>query len=208
MSFDRNQDAEDVASPADRPVQAAPGLDHDRETANRTEATPGSEVRDRALGELVSENADLYRRNAEQDRAIKQLQARLDRSEARFRAWADDVALRSEAQAKREEALTDRITELERRLADTPGTGDPRGSERRLSEPVSARAESGQNEHKRTRLSNEFIGIGAAASVEVVTAIADPTAPSLIIGALGMVATGIPWIRKLREASHGDRTTD
>ena len=42
---------------------------------------------------------------AAQSKLIQQLQTRLDRSEARFHAWADEVPLRDDARAKREEAL-------------------------------------------------------------------------------------------------------
>jgi hypothetical protein len=206
VSFDRNYDAEDAEPAADRLLRASPEVDRGKETADRAETGPGTG--DRAFGELVLENAELYRRIAAQDKTIAQLRQRADRSDARFHAWANEMAIRDEAQAKREEALTDRIAELERKPADSPAASDPRGAERRLSEPENAGEESGQEGRKRTRLSNEFIGIGMAASVEAVTAIADPTPSNLIIGALGMVSAGIPWIRKLREAGSGDRPQD
>lgn len=205
MSFDRNHDAEDVQQSADQPLRTVSAADQREKMTGGEETGLKRGARDWAIGELAAENADLYRRNAEQGLAIQKLQARLDRSEARFRAWADEMAVRDEARSRREEALTDRIAELEHKLADRPEATDPRGSERRLTEPDSARAEASHHERKRASPSNEFIGIGIAAGVEVITAVADPSPSNLVVGALGMVATGIPWIRKLREADSGDR---
>jgi hypothetical protein len=205
VSFDRNHDTDSVEPAADQSPQAAHDFHHAKETGKRVDVDLADSPQGRAMGELAAENADLYRRNAAQDKVIQTLQARLDRSEARFHAWADRMAANSEAQAKREEALTDRVAELERALADRTSRTDPLGAPRRIDEPDRARAESGQHERKRGIPSNELIGIGMAVGVEAVTAVADPTPSNLLIGAMGLVATGIPWIRKIREADDGDR---
>jgi hypothetical protein len=202
VSFDRNLDAVPAADP---PLRRPGDFNHAKETAEGTEADADSSLRDRVITGLVAENADLYRRNTARAKLIHQLQTRLDRSEARFHAWADEMAVRDEARAKREEALTERVAELEHQRADRPAANDPLGAQRRLDKPDSARAENDQHERKRAMPSNEFIGIGIAAGVEAVTAVGDPTPSNLLIGALGMVATGVPWIRKIREAGHGDR---
>jgi len=212
MSAERTYEGEDIEAAPVRPLRADPGLDRGRETGGWVELAAENGARDRTIRELGSENADLYRRNAEQGKTIEQLQARTDRSEERFRAWAKEMAnredaraARDEARAKREEAMIDRIAELERRLAEKPGDDDPGGPERRVGGQEIARSEGGRRERGRGRASNEFIGIGAAVGVEVVTAVADPSGPSLLIGALGIVATGIPWMRKLREAGNDHR---
>jgi hypothetical protein len=205
VSFDRNYDADDAEPAADHSPPAAHDFPHAKDAGKRAGPELAESPRDRAMGELAAENADLYRRNAAQDKMIQTLQARLDRSEARFHAWADRMAANSEAQAKREEALTDRVAELERALADRTTRTDPLGAQRRIDQPDRAGAESGQHERRRGIPSNEFVGIGMALGVEAVTAVADPTPSNLLIGAMGIVATGIPRIRKIREADDDDR---
>lgn len=212
MSFDRDHGPDDIGSAVGRPLRAAPGLDRSWEPGGRIETAARSGTRDREIGELASENADLYRRNAEQGRTIEQLQARVDMSEARFRTWAKEMAnredaraVRDEARDKREMALTARIAELERRPAEPSDIIDRRGTERHLGGDETARTECGQRERGRARPSNEFIGIGVAVGVAAGTVAADPTPVNFIIGALGVAGAGIPWIRKLREAGDGDR---
>jgi hypothetical protein len=85
-----------------------------------------NEVLDRAVGELASENADLYK-------LIDALKSEMKADQAKFRAWAKEIAVRDEAREasdeardKREEALTNRIAELERRPAEKPAA-DPGG---------------------------------------------------------------------------------
>lgn len=221
MSFDRLGDGEDVETSPARPLRAAPGLDRGGETGRRLElAEIGG--RDRAVAELAAENADLYRhnadlyrRNAEQAKTIERLQARLDMAEARadradgrFRAWAKEMANREDARAARDEArdklvgeLINRIHDLEHRDAERPRDDDMGGPERRVGSQKATSSERSRQEHRRPRVSNEFIGIGSAATVAVGTVVADPSPVSFIIGAAGIVGAGIPWLRTLRKAN-------
>lgn len=207
MSADRAYD-EDVDAPLRRPLRAAPGLGRCEETHNSVELVAENTALDRAIGKLAVENADLYRSNADQAKTVERLQTRLDKSEDRFRAWAKEMANREDARAardeardRREEALIGRINELERRL----GERDPGGPDRRVGSEELARVENGRQERGRARPSNEFIGIGTAVGVAAGTVAADPTPVNFIIGAVGIMGAGIPWIRKLREAGNGDR---
>ena len=217
MSFDRTYDAEDIEPAAVRPLRAAPGLERGRETGGRGETDAGRGPRDRATGELASENADLYRRNAEQGRTIEQLQARLDMSEARSRAWAGEMAnredvraARDEARDKREEALTGRIAELERR-----DSGDGSALAGRLEEPSAARAESVRLERTRGRPSDAKIAVGVAWASIALSAVAQatgtPETATLAAYATEVIAAAAAHValyREHRKASRGDRTRD
>jgi hypothetical protein len=164
--------------------EVEPGPDASRE--------PGLDaVTGRAFGELVAENAELYKR-------VDSLEAQLKLRDDRFYTWTREFA-------RDKETLKSSIEQLQRAAAELRAAHGGGTTPSRLEETASVDGER-DGRHRRPRVSNEFIGIGAALGVEAVTAVTDPTAPSLIAGALGVLATGIPWIRKLKEERDADRS--
>jgi transposase-like protein len=213
VSGDRFHDGDDAEASSRRPLRAAPGLDRNTDAGGRrVEVATQNGTQDRVIGELATENADLYRRNADQAKTIERLQARLDMSEARFRAWAKEMANREDARAardeardKREEALLGRINDLAHEVKELRGANDGAGLASRIEKKASAEGERDQRPRP-PRPSDQFIGMGAAVSVEALTAAIDPTPPNLLIGAVGIIGAGIPWMRRLKEDRDADRS--
>ena len=148
MSFDRLHAGEDNEPVPDRAPRPAPGSDQSRkgqgtradrgpDTGSRAELAAENASLARAVGELTSENADLYKRIDALQAELKVGQAKIKDEQDRFRAWVKAISnrdaerdLRDEARNKREEALADRVAELERRDADRTVAADSGSAER------------------------------------------------------------------------------
>ena len=152
--------------------------------------------------ELQRRNAQLVRQTAEKDQKIDSLQWQLDRSEARHRAWSQEMTTRNAAQDKLMGAVIDRLHEIEDRLASHETADDPGGPRRRTGGDDTSRQEVGQREHGRAKPSNEFYGISSAVGVAAGTVAMDPTSPlSYLIAGAGIIGAGVPWLRKLGKDS-------
>jgi hypothetical protein len=200
----------DRVEPApDRPLHAVPRADDHGESPEATELARKSESRDGALVELASENAELYRR-------VGDLESKLESEKAKFSAWAKEIndrdakrASQDETWTRREVDLTERVTELERKLdqrADDPGGPHSR---REAQESVGRQAD--KQAPARLWRSNEALGTYAAGGAMLVSAYAEITSQTTIDTATlagtvgGFAAAAIALIRKRREGSHADR---
>ena len=174
----------------------------------------------KAVGELASENADLYQKVGDLTHALKV-------EKARFSAWGKEVARDREQAASDKaemtdrldkalvmnEALADRVADLERKLADASpaaGTGVP---ERRISAPEGVARQTDRKHLRRLKPSNEVIAVGTMGVSTAATVAADVLGSAVagdtagIAGnALGLVAAVIALSRKNREdKKHGHR---
>jgi hypothetical protein len=174
----------------------------------------------KAVGELAAENADLYRKVGELTHALKTEQAR-------FGTWAKEVA-RDREQAARDkaqmaerldkvlamnEALADRVTGLEQKLADqspVTGAGAP---ERRIGAEEGVARQTDRKHLRRLKVSNEVINVGTMGVSTAATVMADvlgSTAAGDAAGiggnALGLIAAVIALSRKRTEDKDGHRT--
>jgi hypothetical protein len=176
---------------------AIDGLSREPDQPDEPERPPAADLA-RAVGELASENADLYKKVGELTDALK-----LER--ARFAAWAKEVSAR-------EEAMNRRFADLEHRLQDKapgPGPGE-------LPRAVGAgRTSEGQKaeERPRKRLSNEAVGLGASiiggglqAAGEMLGTTAAADATGLIGWGVAIGAAAVAWSRGRRKDSDGDRS--
>jgi hypothetical protein len=174
----------------------------------------------KAVVELASENADLYKQVGDLTNALKT-------EKARFGAWAERVASDREADAhdKAEiaerldqalamnEALATRMTDLERRIADqAPGAG-PGAAERRIDSPEGAERQTDRKHLRRLRASNEVINVGAmsvstsaAVLADVLGSAAAGDAAGIAGNAVGLIAAVIALTRKRTEDEDGHRT--
>jgi hypothetical protein len=212
----------DPVRPADKP-RARPSPDRDPGKADQPPRAPAPDKDPekaeltRAVGELASENADLYRRNAALDKKVTRIEAELKTEKDRRTAWSAEVARERshaagclEAQTKINEALAARLADLEARQADK---GAPGEAARRVGSGEVPGGERSEKTVSRPRMSNEFIGVGVAAGGGFLTAVSvvleTPVAADvtgLIISALGIGGASIPWYRKLRKDRNGDRS--
>jgi hypothetical protein len=212
VSADRTDDGEDLEPAPDRPLPADPGRERNGETRDRAELPAVNEALDRAVGELASENADLYKR-------IDALESKIKAEQGKFSAWAKEIAVRDderaardEARDRREEALTDRIAELELRLADRPAAADPGGSEPRVDQQEPPGRQTVKRNPERLWRANEAIAVYVSGSGTLLTAAAEvvgtrPVADATgLAGSLaGLAAAAVALARKRREASNADR---
>jgi hypothetical protein len=231
VSFDRLHDGEDIEPTPDRAPRPAPGLDQSTEgqdtpadrgpdTRSRAELSTENASLARAVGELASENADLYKRIDALQADLKASQAETKTEQDKFRAWAKAISnrdaerdLRDEARAKREEALTGRVAELERKDAVRSDTIDSDGTERWLGKHKIAPSENDQHKHRPGRPSNEIIAVGAAwvafgLSIYSQVKGTSDAASLATYGAEGttLLAAHIALFRKHGEAGSGDRS--
>jgi hypothetical protein len=201
----------------DKP-RARPSPDRDPEMADQPPPAPAPDKDPeraeftRAIGELASENADLYSK-------VDRLTVQLKNEKARFSAWAEEVTSRDNAlisrideQATSSEALAARLADLEAKQA---GKGDP-GEAAQWIRGGETRGEQRDKEPKdRSRMSNEFIAVGVAVGGGALTlaGVVLGTTPAmdatgLAISAMGIAGAGLPWIRKVREGRNADRPDD
>jgi hypothetical protein len=182
VGVDRDWDGEFDESTPNRDVPAAPGL----------ETRYG-----RAIGELAAENAELYKR-------VDYLEAQLKQKDARFDAWAREMAWR-------EEEMKTRLERLEHANAEriTPGMPARRVGERATPE---AEKQTGP-EPARQKASDQFIaasvgwgGVALTAAGEMLgtTAAADFTTLAGQVATAG--AATLAWMRWRKEARDADRS--
>lgn len=177
VSFDRHHDGDDNEPVPDRAPRPAPGLDHapDGHAAqapdprSRAELTAEDASLGHAIGELASENADLYKRVDALQAELKASQAETEIAQDKFRARAKVIsnrdverAVQDETRDKREEAFADRLAELERRDADRAAVADSGVVQPGISRQEVVRADNGQHKRRTGRPSNEIIAAGAA----------------------------------------------
>jgi hypothetical protein len=174
----------------------------------------------RAVGELAAENADLYRKTGELTHALKTQQGR-------FGTWAKEVARDREqaAQDKAQmaerldkvlamnEALADRVTGLEQKLADQSPVTSAGAPERRIGAEEGVARQTDRKHLRRLKVSNEVIGVGTMGVSTAATVMADvlgSTAAGDAAGiggnALGLIAAVIALSRKRTEDKDGHRT--
>ena len=153
----------------------------------------------RAVGELASENADLYKQVCELTHALKV-------EKACFSTWARHVDRNREEAAQdrarmterldnvlaMNEALADRVTELERKLTDqVPATGVGAPG-RRIDEQKTVTRQTDRKHQRRLKASTEIINVG---TMSVSTVAADMLGSAVAAGiagnALGLVAAVI-----------------
>lgn len=145
----------------------------------------------RAVGELAVENADLYKKVGDLTHALKM-------EKARFGAWAkeaardrDEMTARLDETAAANEALTTRLANLERRLADYPPNGGPGAPDRLVGAQSGYEGEkSGQRSRKKLP-SDEAINLGAAITGTAVQALGDWLGTTPAADAAGIVGGGI-----------------
>lgn len=174
----------------------------------------------RAVGELAAENADLYRKIGELTHALKTEQGR-------FGTWAKEVARDREqaAQDKAQmaerldkvlaanEALADRVSGLEQKLADQSPAASAGAPERRIGAEEGVARQTDRKQLRRLKVSNEVInvstiGVSTAAAVmaDVLGSTAAGDAAGIGGNALGLVAAVIALSRKRTEDKDGHRT--
>ena len=173
----------------------------------------------KAVVELASENADLYKQVGELTNALKT-------EKARFATWAERVASDREADAhdKAEmadrldqalamnEALASRMTDLERRLPDLAPAGGPGAAERRIDSPEGAERQTERKHLRRLKASNEVINVGAmgvstgaVVLADVLGSAAAGDAAGIAGNAVGLVAAVIALARKRTEDKDAHR---
>ena len=194
-------------------------MSHPRAISRSRVALTGPSSPD-AVGELASENADLYRQLGDLTHALKT-------EKARFASWAERAAADREAAARDKagmagrldqalemnEALADRVTDLERRLADLAPAGGAGAPERRIDSPEGAERQTGRKHLRRLKASNEVINVGAmgvstgaAVLADVLGSAAAGDAAGIAGNALGLIAAVIALSRKRTEDKDGHRT--
>jgi hypothetical protein len=174
----------------------------------------------KAVAELASENADLYKQVGGLTHALKT-------EKARFGAWAERVASDREADAQDKaqmterldqalamnEALASRVSDLERKLADQAPAGGAGAAERRTDSPEGAQRQTDRKHLRRLKASNEVINVGAmgvstsaAVLADVLGSAAAGDAAGIAGNALGLIAAVIALARKRTEDKDGHRT--
>jgi hypothetical protein len=174
----------------------------------------------KAVGELAAENADLYRKLGELTQAQKT-------DQARFGAWAREVARDREqaAQDKAQlaerldkalamnESLADRLTELEQKHADQSPVTSVGAPERRIGAEEGTARQTDRKHLRRLKVSNEVIAVGTLGVSTAATVVADvlgtaAAGDAVGIGgnALGLVAAVIALSRKRTEGKDEHRT--
>jgi hypothetical protein len=174
----------------------------------------------RVVGELASENADLYKQVGELTHALKV-------EKARFSSWARHVERNREEAAQDRarmaerldnvlalnEALADRVTELERKLADQAPATSVGAPGRRIGEQEAVTRQTDRKHLRRLKASNEIINVGtlgvstaASVAADVLGSAVAGDAAGIAGNALGLVAAVIALSRKSREdKKHGHR---
>lgn len=233
MSADRTDDGEDIKPHPDAPMRAAPGLDRHIEarlpTGLAAEVNAEIAARDRAIGELASENADLYKRIGALEADVKAGHANLRTERERFRTWAKEMgnrdaerAARDEARDKREASLINQVkelrhtvTELERKFSDRPDATDPGASERRLDGQEAVGRQNVKRNSERPWRTNEAIDLYTSGGGALLTIYSDVVGSGAVSEATGLAgslltfgAAVIALARKRREGNNADRSED
>jgi hypothetical protein len=145
---------------------------------------------------LAAENAELYKR-------VDHLEHQLKQKDARFEAWAREMAWP-------EEVMKSRMEKLEHALTELSASRDPRG--RRVDEPGTFAGEKSQPEPGRSgKAASEIAALGAAAGslAGAIGAVAGSTvsadAGGIAGGVLGIFGAGVALVHKLREEGREDR---
>jgi hypothetical protein len=211
VSFDGSRDEDaDQAEPV-RDAIRAPGLDripeaHAPRLADRAENSAELRAENvrlgRAVGELSTENAELYKR-------VGKLEAELKTEKAQRTAWSTEVARDREQAAAIIADIRAEIAELRQQPKEkSPPDRGPVPD--RLENSSSFKGEKVRQQAK-GRFSNEIIAVGVTVGMEAASAAGDmlgaapAEAGGLIAGALGIAAAVIAWARKRREDQHADR---
>jgi hypothetical protein len=145
----------------------------------------------RAVGELASENADLYKKVGDLTHALKM-------EKARFGAWAketardrDEMTARLDETTAANEALTKRLANLEHRLADYPPHGGPGAPDRLVGAQSGYEGEKSEQRARKKMPSDEAINLGAAITGTAVQALGDWLGTTPAVDAAGIVGGGI-----------------
>jgi hypothetical protein len=111
------------------------------------------------------------------------------------------------------EALANRVTNLERKLADTSPATDAGAPERRIDAQEGVARQADRKHLRRLKVSNEIINVGMMGVSTAATMLADVLgsatagdAAGITGNALGLVATVIALSRKRTEDKDGHRT--
>jgi hypothetical protein len=197
---------DDRDAPDEPPLRKVP---HDNDVPHE----PDKSELVKAVGELASENADLYRQAGDLTHALKL-------EKGRFAAWAKTVAGDKAEMTDRlgkaeamNEALADRVASLERKLADNSPATSAGASERRIDAQEGIDRQTDRKHLRRLKASNEAIAVGAFGVSTAATVVADVLgsatagdAAGIAGNALGLVAAVIALSRKRTEDKHGHRT--
>jgi predicted nuclease with TOPRIM domain len=129
-----------------------PGLEQREAPRGRADLAAENAALCRAFGEIASENAELHKR-------VGKLTAELELEKARHDAWAKEMSVRDRMRSSREEALTSRVEDLERRLAQRPDTTS--------TQPLPGRLETSRRPQARCHVSNGAVIVSLTSSSEL-----------------------------------------
>lgn len=159
----------------------------------------------RAIGELASEIADLYKKVNDLTDAFKQQSAALNQEKVRFSVWAREVSAR-------EEAATRRMGELELRLAERLPEGGPGEPRVRVDDQRSSEGEE-VTEHQRGSPRDTAIAVGAGVLGASVTGLGYALGSTAALDTTGLLGWGatisasvVAWIREYRRDKDADRS--
>jgi hypothetical protein len=161
----------------------------------------------RAVGELSSENAELSRR-------VGELTAELKLEQARHEAWAKEMSVRERLRTSREAALTSRVDDLEKIVAELRDAIEPATAARRVNNRAAPEVEKKSAlvySRGHGKAAVEIAGTGGAAGslISMVGTAMESTVTADVAGiaggVLGVFAAGIALTRKLKEERRDDR---